>query len=160
GPNIGPSSLVLGALDRSGRLATAAGGTRVLFDNVAAPIVYTSQNQISAVVPSSLAGKTSTTARVELNGAAVGSVPVAADATAPALFTANSSGKGQVAALNQDGSVNGPSNPAPSGSVVVLYATGAGVLERPLADGEIAGSALISAKAPVFVRFGKLPGQI
>ena len=46
----------------------------------------------------------------------------------PAIFTADASGTGQAAALNQDNTVNGTSNPAPAGSVVALYGTGGGAL--------------------------------
>jgi uncharacterized protein (TIGR03437 family) len=49
----------------------------------------------------------------------------------PGLFTANSSGKGQAAALNQDGSVNSPANPAVKGSIAVFYGTGGGVENLP-----------------------------
>jgi uncharacterized protein (TIGR03437 family) len=45
---------------------------------------------------------------------------------APGIFTMNKSGSGQGAILNQDGSVNGPDNPAPRGSVVSVYGTGEG----------------------------------
>jgi uncharacterized protein (TIGR03437 family) len=49
---------------------------------------------------------------------------------APGLFTDTFSGQGQVAALNQNGSVNGPSGsgfaPAPRGTVIQLFGTGGG----------------------------------
>ena len=44
--------------------------------------------------------------------------------SAPALFTQTGTGQGQVAALNQDNTVNGPSNPAARGSVMQLFGTG------------------------------------
>ena len=49
--NLGPASLTTAQLDASGNIATLLAGTRVLFDGVAAPIIYTSANQVSAVVP-------------------------------------------------------------------------------------------------------------
>ena len=42
------------------------------------------------------------------------------DIVAPAVF-AGAGGRGQVAAINQDGSINSPSNPAPRGSVVTIF---------------------------------------
>ena len=45
---------------------------------------------------------------------------------APGLFTADSSGSGQGAIVNQDGSINTPANPASAGSVVSIYGTGDG----------------------------------
>jgi uncharacterized protein (TIGR03437 family) len=160
GDNIGPSSLLTGEPDSSGALPTSLGGTRVLFDTTPAPIVYTARNQLSAVIPVSVAGKTSTVVWVEKNGATVAAVSVSAGDTAPALFTSDSSGKGQVAAFNQDFSINSPSNPAAPGSVVVLYGTGAGLWTEAIPDGQITGSHLVGPRAPVFVRVGKLPAQV
>ena len=53
--------------------------------------------------------------------------PVAA--SAPGIFTMNSSGSGQGAILNQDYSVNSPTQPAAPGSIIMLYATGGGALQ-------------------------------
>ncbi len=60
----------------------------------------------------------------------VSSTPVSLNVTdaVPAIFTADASGKGQAAALNQDSTVNSASNPASVGSVVALYGTGGGTL--------------------------------
>ena len=43
--------------------------------------------------------------------------------TAPAIFLV---GEDRAAILNQDGKLNGPTNPAPRGQTVVIYATGLG----------------------------------
>src|SRR5579872_6989306 len=48
---------------------------------------------------------------------------------APGLFTSGASGKGQAAAINQDNTVNGTSNPAPAGSD--QRADSAGSIARP-----------------------------
>ena len=81
------------------------------------------------------------------------SVPV--QAATPALFTADASGKGPVAALNQDGSVNSPSNPAAQGSIVVLYATGEGALNAAVPDGTIISATPLAAPVlPVQVTIG------
>ena len=65
----------------------------------------------------------------------VGVVPAA-----PALFSFDGSGGGQGEILNSDGSVNSWSNPAAPGSVVTLYATGAGHMNPPEADGSVPNS--------------------
>jgi uncharacterized protein (TIGR03437 family) len=82
--------------------------------------------------------------------------------TAPAFFTLDSSGTGQAAALNQDNSTNSPSNPAAPGSVIQMWATGAGLLARSIPDGLVMTDmgALAAPVAPVYVRLGKLPAQI
>jgi uncharacterized protein (TIGR03437 family) len=161
GTNLGPASLATAQLDSSGKISTLLAGTRILFDGVAAPMIYTSATQVSAVVPFAVAGKTSTVVRTEYNGVQAAPVGIGVTDSAPALFTANASGIGQIAALNQDGiTVNSPSNPAEPNSVVVLYATGGGSWTESIPDGQITGSHLVAPKAPVYVRVGKLPAQI
>jgi uncharacterized protein (TIGR03437 family) len=59
--------------------------------------------------------------------------------TVPGLYTANSSGSGPAAALNQDLSVNSSTNPAAVGSVIVLYGGGAGQTAPAGRDGGLAG---------------------
>ena len=73
GANLGPASLTTAQLDANGNIATLLAGTRILFDGVAAPIIYTSATQVSAVVPFAVTGKTTTVVRTEYNG--VQSVP-------------------------------------------------------------------------------------
>ncbi|MGH9672987.1 MAG: hypothetical protein ACRD44_07380 [Bryobacteraceae bacterium] len=58
----------------------------------------------------------------------------------PGLFSADNSGIGQAAALNQDGSFNGPGNPAAPGDIVVLFGTGGGQTNPGGRDGRISGS--------------------
>ena len=58
-------------------------------------------------------------------------------AIAPAIFTANASGLGQAAALNQNSTVNNAGNPAKLGSTIALYVTGVGNTTAPV-DGQIA----------------------
>jgi uncharacterized protein (TIGR03437 family) len=98
--------------------------------------------------------------RTEYNG--VQSVPFSIGIvdSAPALFTANASGTGQIAALNQDYSVNSPSRPADPNTVVQLYATGGGPWTESIPDGQITGSHLVGLRAPVYARVGKLPAEI
>ena len=59
---------------------------------------------------------------------------------APAIFSMNQQGTGQAMAVNQDGSTNGTSHPAPLGSIVELYGTGQGPVKSPVPDGQPAPS--------------------
>jgi uncharacterized protein (TIGR03437 family) len=74
-------------------------------------------------------------------------------AASPGLFTNDSSGSGQLAALNQDNTRNGPANPAPRGSVIQLFATGAGFIPGAPPDGDTPGGQLIPTpeKPRVFI---------
>ena len=66
-------------------------------------------------------------------------LPVAA--AMPSIFAANSAGTGQGAILNnEDLSKNSAANPADRGSVVVIFATGAGVTKPASVDGVLASS--------------------
>ena len=60
GSGLGPSTLVGLQLDSRGYVATSLSDTQVLFDGVAAPLIYTWAGQVSAVVPYEVSGKTST----------------------------------------------------------------------------------------------------
>jgi len=50
-------------------------------------------------------------------------------------------GTGAAACINQDGSLNGPDNPAPAGSVVGIYLTGLGSTAPHGVDGAVTGFA-------------------
>jgi uncharacterized protein (TIGR03437 family) len=79
----------------------------------------------------------------------------------PCLFTLDGSGRGPAAALNQDGTVNTPANPAPRGSVVSLYATGGGDVEPQTPAGLLAPvEPLHRVRLPVSVTLGGVPALI
>jgi uncharacterized protein (TIGR03437 family) len=136
-------------------VATSLGGTRVLFDGIPAPLVYTSQDQVSAVVPYAVDGHSLTSLQVEYQGVLSAPLVLAVARVAPGIFTSNKSGSGQGAILNQDGTVNGSDNPALRGSVVSVYATGEGQTVPSGIDGNIvAPSDLRHPVLPVTVSIG------
>ncbi|MCU0246554.1 MAG: hypothetical protein MUC42_08265 [Bryobacter sp.] len=163
GIGIGPANPVSMQLnaDRT-KVLDQIGETRVLFDGTPSPMVFTSSGQVSCVVPYSMAGRTSVPIEVEYQGRKSNRVSMPVLPTSPGLFTINASGSGQGAFLNQNGSVNGPANPAQRGQVIVLYGTGDGVLRPPLADGAIAPLAEPFPRpvVPVTVRIGNLEAQV
>ena len=126
----------------------------ITFNGVAAPLLYAGSSQINAVVPFATAGKTSASVAVTYSGGQIGLGTVGITTAAPAAFTISASGKGQAAVINQDGSQNAASQPAARGSVVSVYATGAGAMNPPISDGEIvpAGTGSVPV-ASIGVRF-------
>jgi len=140
GSGLGPDAGVA-AVASGGGVASVLGGTRVWFDGVAAPLLWAQGGQINAVVPFAVRAP-ATVLTIERGGATYGpwKLPVA-DAV-PGIFTMDGSGNGQAAVFNQDGTVNSPGNPAARGSTIVLYATGAGQMDPPMADGALAPLAL------------------
>ncbi len=137
GAGIGPAEGVQAAFDDTGRLPTVLAGTRVLFDGTPAPLLFVRSDQVNAVTPFALAGKTSTDVQIEYAGVKSPALTLRVTGATPGIFTLDSSGSGQAAALNQDNSYNTPSNPAHPGSIVVLFATGAGPLDPVPEDGAI-----------------------
>jgi uncharacterized protein (TIGR03437 family) len=91
------------------------------------------------------AGQPITAIQVQYNGTSSEVVTVPVSEATPGIFTLNASGTGPGAIVNQDGTINSPSNPAPRSSVVSIYATGSGISNLQLTNGELAGSAMPTA---------------
>jgi len=109
---------------------------RVLFDGKEAPLLYVSETQINAIVPFGIDAQ-ATRLSVDVAGELLGAYELPVSPAVPGIFTFDGSGVGQAAALNEDGSINLPAVPAAAGSVMVLYATGAGVMTPVQSDGEV-----------------------
>jgi uncharacterized protein (TIGR03437 family) len=134
-------SALIGAQTSAGFVAASLGATTVLFDDVPAPLLYTMANQLSAIVPYEVSGQAQTSIQVEYQGVRSTPFTVAVAPTAPGIFTLNESGSGQGAIVNQDGSINGPGNPAAGGDVVSIYGTGEGQTTPLGTDGIIVTAA-------------------
>ena len=140
--------------------STILGGTSVLFDGTPAPLLYASLNQINLVVPFEVYGKK--TARLEIidQGQTIATLPLPVGPAAPAIFTQDTTGFGPGAILNQDSSLNSPSNPAVRGSVVAIYATGFGQTNPPGVDGQITGEALAKPLLSASVQIGGVDAMV
>ncbi len=161
GNHMGPDQPVPLRLDGNGLASNTLGEVRILFDGVPAPLVYVSSTQCSAVVPYFGATKATTHIQVEYQGVRSEPIVVAIGATAPGLFTADFSGAGQGAILNDDNvTPNSASAPAHPGSVVVLWGTGEGITDPPGVDGRPAVDVLPKPLAPVSVKIGGLPAVV
>lgn len=152
GVDIGPPELAALTLNAQHRVDTTAGDVRVLFDGTPAPVLYASARQVGVVVPFNVAGKPVVRVQLSYRGRLTNALTLNVASAAPGLFTANSSGRGGGAFLNENGSVNSEENPALRGSVVVLYATGFGAMRPSPADGEVAAPPFAQPVAPFKVR--------
>lgn len=139
GARLGPTALTTLTLDANGRVTTTLAGTQILFDGSPAPLIYTSSGQVSGIVPYNVAGKSTVRVEAVLNGLRGDAVTVPVAPTAPALFSVDFSGQNQVAALNEDGSVNSAANPVEAGKLIVLYGTGGGTFRTQPVDGAVVG---------------------
>jgi uncharacterized protein (TIGR03437 family) len=125
GRSFGPATLAGASLDSAGKVSTSSGGVQVTVGGTAAPMIYATNGQVSAVVPYEIAGSSNTTVQVTYGGQTSNLFQVAVASTAPGVFTVGS-GTGPGAILNGDNSTNTAANPASKGGVVVVYVTGEG----------------------------------
>jgi uncharacterized protein (TIGR03437 family) len=109
---------------------------QVSVNGTPAPVLNIFPTQINAVIPYSV--EVANSAQVVIFGSTgTASFDVPVTGTAPAIFTANSSGSGQGSILNADMTANSAENPAGTGSVIAVYATGFGQTDPPASDGSI-----------------------
>lgn len=159
GLGIGPVTPSDGTLDASGMITTDVAQTMVLFDGAAAPLFYVQDSQINAQAPYEIAGKSTVDVEVFFQGQSRGKVTVPVAASAPAIFTV-SAGTGPAIALNENGMLNSPIEPAARGSIVTLYATGDGVENPAAVDGQPAADPLPKPTLPVTLTVGGYPADI
>jgi uncharacterized protein (TIGR03437 family) len=153
GLGIGPVTPASGAFDSSGALPTGLAQTQVLFGGQAAPLFYAQDSEINAQAPYEIAAGSTVDVEVFYQGQSRGKVTVPVAASAPAIFTV-SAGTGLAEAVNQDGTLNSPVDPAPRGSVISLYATGEGLTQPAGVDGQPAVAPSQQPVLPVTVTIG------
>lgn len=139
GGTLGPATLTTFSLVNN-VVPTVLANTRVLFDGVAVPVIYTQTGQASVIAPFSLEGRTVTRIVVEYLGFQSTPLVLPVVSSKPALFTVDASGEGAGAILNENSSVNSTSNRAARESVVVLYMTGGGAMNPAGLEGRVAAS--------------------
>jgi uncharacterized protein (TIGR03437 family) len=144
GLGIGPVTALNGQVQNGG-FTSSLGGYQVLFDSISAPLLYVGAGQINAVVPRFVGPSTHITVVTPAGIADGPTLPVSA--VAPGIF--RDSTTGLALALNQDGSVNSPSNPAKAGSIVTVFATGGGA--TGFEDGAIVPDGVYNAPEAVWV---------
>jgi uncharacterized protein (TIGR03437 family) len=137
GKNLGPAAPVSAALNAAGRFDSTLAGVQVWFDRAPGTVLLGYDGQVNAIAPFALAAGSTVNLQVWRFGIPSARIPLPVASAAPALFTRDGSGKGLVAIINQDGSVNAPS---PPGSVVTLFGTGGGAVAGAV-DGGVARGA-------------------
>ena len=133
---------------------TNAASTHVWFDQYAAPLLFVQDNQIGAVAPYEIAQQSLTKVHIDSGGVLSNTLAVTVQSAAPGIYIV----------LNQDFTVNSPTNPVPPGGAVVLYATGEGQTIPPGQDGKMAGvhwgDVWPKPVQHVTVQIGGLPAQV
>jgi len=126
GPHIGPATPVTAVPDSQGALPTTLGGVQVSFAGTKAPLLYVSDGQINAIVPSI---DNPATMKIANGGNTSPDFPVVVTQALPQVFR---NADGSAIALNQDGSLNSQQNPARLGSIVSIWLTGTSDLQSPV----------------------------
>jgi uncharacterized protein (TIGR03437 family) len=142
GESLGPERGATFQLDAHGRVGTSLAGTRVLFNGIPAPVLYSQFAQVNAIVPYALTPPGPATVEVEYSGQRTSPLQVSVIGAEFSIFTADSSGSGHTAALNEDGTVNSASNPARLRSIITIFGTGAGQTDPSGVDGQLASDPL------------------
>ena len=148
------------AFDTSGNVVRDLNHLRVLFDGAPAPLIYASLFQTNLIVPYEVAGHQITTIQVDSGGSLSDPITVPVAASVPGVFTIDSSGVGRASVLNQDNSVNDPSNPAARGSVIQIYATGEGQTIPPGVTGSVIHNDTKRPALPVRVIIGGIDAEV
>lgn len=149
--NDGPQVLspIVGA---DGKVATSLGGTQITVGGIAAPILYSTPNQVSIQIPYELTGAVAAVSPT-VGGQSSEFRFLELASTGPGFFTLNQAGTGEAIALHQDGvTLIASQAPARRGEIVIFYLTGLGALNPALGTGVPA--AANTATAPVTMTFG------
>jgi uncharacterized protein (TIGR03437 family) len=139
GNGLGPAQAAVAAAP----FPTSLSGVSVTIQGRAAPIYFVSSGQLSALVPFATSG---TSAEIVVRNGSQESnrvtVPVAR--TSPGIYSQPQNGIGAGAILKSNFSLLTPANPGRRGDTVLIYLTGLGALNPPLADGAPASTTVLS----------------
>jgi len=160
GDAIGPKTTAGTQISSPGFLDNSLAGTKIYFDGIPAPLVHAGAKQVAAIAPYEVAGKGSTKIQVEYLGALSDSVTMPVALTVPGVFTYDFAGTGQGLIFNHDGTPNSAANPAGSGTVVTIYATGEGQTNPMGIDGKLGGDTPPQPVLKVSATIGGLPADV
>ncbi len=139
-------------------LPTTLGGARVLIGGVAVPLLYASASQINFQVPRGLAAGTQSLIVASSSGGSGAAFAFAVTPEAPAIFQDTSN---NAAAQSASYQAITSKNRAPVGSTVIVYLTGQGPVDNPVADGAAAPSSpLAKATATATASIGGVAAAI
>ena len=146
-------------------LAVQLGGTQAILAGKVLPLNFTSSGQINALVPFDVPVNTTQQLIVLQNGAVSVPEPVVLSIAQPAIFTQDQSGKGPgvIVGVKSDGSAQfliNASHPVSANDVLVIYCTGLGPVDQPVAAGSAGPSSpLAHTVNPVTVTIGGKKAQ-
>jgi uncharacterized protein (TIGR03437 family) len=149
GVGIGPTPSLTGQVV-NGAYSSSLGGYQVLFDGTPAPLLYAGAGQYNTVVPSGVGGQASTKLQIVTPLGIIDGPSVFVASYEPAVFVNPQTAL--AAAVNQDGTINSFANPATPGTVVTVFATGAG--SGPYSVGALVPMGIHYSNVPVYAISG------
>ena len=134
-------------------------GTSVSINGTPAPLLFVSASQINAQAPFEIAAGTATVV-VRTHALESAAAKVAVTVVAPGILAPG--GGGHALAVNYPGgALNSLQNPVHPGDYVVVYLTGQGQVDRPVASGELSPADPLSLSvAAVRARLGGAPAEV
>jgi uncharacterized protein (TIGR03437 family) len=143
-------------------IPTNLAGVTVTINGVPAPLFFVSPGQINLQAPFSLSGGTATIV-VNNNNHLSNEVDVPVAATSPGIFSANRNGIGPAIITHADFGLVTTQDPALPGETVIVFLTGLGTVDPPIADGAQGPSAEPFSRVTdpdLQVEFGREVGTI
>jgi uncharacterized protein (TIGR03437 family) len=137
-------------------------GLEVLLNDRAVPLYFVSPGQINYLVPYDLPPSGTVEVQVvrKSTGQVLASGNIVMAPVSPALFVQGGFPQGALAALNQDGTVNSPANPAARGEVITLFGTGLGeVTSRPAEGAAPSGAVRGTEQVRVLIEPAFVPDE-
>ena len=135
GFGIGPDVGVAYTLDAQGMIPTELAGVQVTINHEKAPVLYAQSRQINVAAPTDLTIGGSVDFEMTYNGQHFGPFAAPVAFGSPGIFRLHIGESAQAVAMNEDWTLNGPSNPAARGEVVTVWATGLGNTDPPCVAG-------------------------
>jgi uncharacterized protein (TIGR03437 family) len=151
GVALGP---VAGVGATSTPLPTSLGGTTVLINGTAVPLLYSSALQVDLQVPFTVTAGTVANIQIQTAAGTSASVPIEVVSAFAGVFTNQTNGRGLAAALNDDGTRNSLENRAQRGEFVSLFATGLGAVTPEVPAGVAAPANPLSRLSDLVVLIG------
>lgn len=142
-------------------MPTILADTQVLLNGQPVPLHFVSPGQINFLIPNHAptSGTMEATVIKQSTGHILASGVIPMGPYAPGLFTSAGSGTAALAATNEDGTINSPSNAAKRGQTITLYGTGLGTVPGAPADGDVPGQAVPGSVPQIIIGAGFVPPE-
>ncbi len=153
-----PADSCFSPFDEKGRVRTKLAGTQVTINGTPVPIFFASRTQLGVQIPTDLTG-TSATVQIMVGDATSEPHTILIQPHSPGIFSLSQDGIGAGIITHLDGSLVSPSNPAPPGDFIIIWATGLGQVTPFVPTGERPGEVARTLSTPTVMIDG-LPAKV